>query len=256
MEFREADGVRVPALGFGTWQLRGKTCREGVRHALELGYRHLDTARMYRNEVEVGQGLRDSGIDRSETFLVSKIPGSSLDRDSVRRETQASLSDLGTDYLDLLLIHHPSSSVPLAETLEAMRAEQDAGRVRHLGVSNFSSELMEEAMDSAPILCNQIEYHPGKPQERAIAAAREHGVLITAYSPFARGALVKRGEFEQIGRRHGKTAGQVLLRWLLDQESVTTIPRASDARHREENLDVFDFTLSEEEREQIGAMGV
>ncbi|MBW3661712.1 MAG: aldo/keto reductase [Actinobacteria bacterium] len=255
MEHVEVQGETVPALGFGTWELRGPDCREGVRHALELGYRHIDTARKYGNETEVGGGISDSGIPREEIFLVTKVPASALDRDSVTAATEASLRELGTDHLDLLLIHQPSSDVPLEETLGAMREQQDAGRVRHLGVSNFDVDLMLQATEHAPILTNQIEYHPGNRQDAIVAAARERDILVTAYSPLDTGSLVGDATLEEIGRAYGKTAQQVAIRWLLDQELVATIPRSSDPVHRQENLDVFDFALTDDDRRRIAALG-
>lgn len=253
MEYVETRGVRVPALGFGTWQLRGQGCRDGVADALEIGYRHIDTARQYGNEAEVGRALADRGVDRDEVFLVTKIDVGSLDRASVERETEASLHELGTDHIDLLLIHHPSDEVSLAETLEAMRGQQEAGKVRHLGVSNFDADLMLEATRHAEILTNQIEYHPGVSADDVLAAARERGIFITAYSPLDTGGLVGDDTLAEIGRGHGKTAQQVAIRWLLDQELVSTIPRSSDPAHRREDFDVFDFSLSEESRRRIAA---
>jgi 2,5-diketo-D-gluconate reductase B len=253
MEYVKAQGATVPALGFGTWQLRGEDCREGVRHALALGYRHVDTARMYRNEAEVGRGMADSGVDRDEIFLVTKVPRGKLDRASVVAETDASLRELGTDRIDLLLIHHPSDDVPLGETLGAMREQQDAGKVRWLGVSNFDADLMLEATGHAGILTNQVEYHPGLRQDEVLAAARKHDIVVTAYSPLDTGGLVGDDTLAAIGRGHGKTAQQVAIRWLLDQELVATIPRSADASHREENLDVFDFSLTDDERERVAA---
>lgn len=255
MEHVKVQGETVPALGFGTWELRGPDCREGVRHALELGYRHIDTARKYGNEADVGRGISDSGVSRDEIFLVTKIPEGSLDRASVAAETEASLRELATDHLDLLLIHQPSSDVPLEETLEAMREQQDAGRVRHLGVSNFDVDLMLQATGHAPILTNQIEYHPGNRQDAIVEAAREHDILVTAYSPLDTGGLVGDPTLEEIGRAYGKTAQQVAIRWLLDQELVATIPRSGDPAHRQENLDVFDFALTHDDRRRIAAFG-
>lgn len=251
MEYVETQGVRVPALGFGTWQLRGQECRDGVADALEIGYRHIDTARQYGNEAEVGRAIADSGVDRDEIFLVTKINVGALDRESVERETEASLRELGTDHIDLLLIHHPSDEVPLTETLEAMRGQQEAGRVRHLGVSNFDADLMLEATRHAEILTNQIEYHPGVSPDEVLTAARDRGIFITAYSPLDTGGLVGDDTLAEIGRAHGKTAQQVAIRWLLDQELVATIPRSSDPDHRREDFDVFDFSLRDDERQRI-----
>lgn len=248
-----AHGAAIPALGFGTWQLRGQECREGVRHALELGYRHVDTARMYGNEAEVGRGVADAGIDRDEVFVVTKLRAGSLDPASVATETEASLRALDLDHVDLLLIHHPSHDVPLEQTLDAMRQQQEAGHTRHLGVSNFDADLMVRATELAPIVTNQVEYHPGRSQDAVLTAAREQDVTVTAYSPLDTGGLVGDDVLSEIGRQYGKSAQQVALRWLLDQDGVAAIPRSKSPDHRRENLDVFDFELSDEDHRRITA---
>ena len=252
MEHVEVQGVRIPAIGLGTWQLRGEACREAVAHAISVGYRHIDTARAYRNETEVGQGIRDSGVDRDELFLVTKVPPSDADRDGVDREVAASLRELAVDRIDLLLLHWPSP-VPIAETMAAFRAQQDAGRVRHLGVSNFSVARLEEARAQAPLLTVQNEYHPGHPDPEVLAWCQANDLAYTAYSPLATGSAADRAALADIGERHGKTAAQVALRWLIQQDDVVTIPRSSDPTHREQNLDVFDFALTDAEMERITA---
>lgn len=248
-EHVEVQGVRVPTIGFGTWQLNGDACRDAVRHALELGYRHLDTARMYRNEREVGEGVRDSGLDRDEVFLVTKIPSSKLSRSDVHRETEASLRELRTDHVDLLLIHWPNDEIPLDETLDAMVEQREREHVRYLGVSNFSVDLLEEARRHAPILANQVSYQPGTDLDDLLAACREHDVTLTAYSPLK--GVLGRPAVRDIAEEHGRTPAQVALRWLIQQPNVTTIPRSDDPRHREENLAVFDFELSADEMERL-----
>src|SRR5690606_12898955 len=155
----------------------------GVRHALELGYRQIDTAQAYENEREVGEGIADSGVPREDIFLTTKIRGENLAGERVGPAVDASLRRLATDYVDLLLIHWPTDEVPLAETLEAMSAAKDAGKVRHLGVSNFRGPLLLEAMELAPILADQVPYQPGRTQNTLLAIAAEHDVLLTAYSP-------------------------------------------------------------------------
>lgn len=249
MEYVEVQDERIPALGFGTWQLRDRQCREAVRHALELGYRHLDTARMYRNEREVGEGLRESGVDREDVFLVTKIPQGSLDAAGVHRETEASLRDLGVEYVDLLLIHWPSPRVPMGETLGAMLEQRDRGHARHLGVSNFSVTQVEEALSHAPILADQVSYQPGKDRHDLVAACVEHDLTLTAYTPLK--GVLDEPVVREVAERHDRTPAQVALRWLLQQDNVTTIPRSSDPGHREEDLDVFGFELDDEEVERL-----
>ena len=243
-------GEQVPALGFGTWQLTGDEAREGTRHAIELGYRQIDTAQAYRNEAEVGQGIADSGVAREEIFLTTKIVGETLAGDQVGPAVDASLRRLGTDYVDLLLIHWPTDDVPLGETLEAMMAAKDADKVRHLGVSNFRGPLLLEAMELAPILADQVPYQPGRTQNTLLGIAAERDVMITAYSPL-RGEGVQSPVLAEIGEAHGKSPYQVALRWLLQQDNVSPIPRSSNPDRRSQNFDVFDFELSVDEMARI-----
>lgn len=248
-----APQLRVPAVGFGTWPLRGRQCRQAVTHALSVGYRHLDTARMYRNEDDVGAGLRDSGVDRDEVLVVTKVQPGDADRDGVRREVEASLRELGLDRLDLLLLHAPGR-VPVEETMDAFREQQEAGRVRHVGVSNFDVIGLDRAAAEAPVACVQNQYHPGLDQQSVLAWCREHAVAYVAYSPLDVDRPV-RAALAEIGERHGKSWAQVAIRWLLQQEPVATIPRSRDDAHREQNLDVFDFELAEEEMARITGLG-
>ena len=244
----------MPLLGFGTWQLTGRDCEVGVRDALELGYRHIDTARMYGNEAEVGQGLHDSGLNRDEVFVTTKLWYSDLSAIGVHDHVERSLRALRTEYVDLLLIHWPSQRVPLAETLGAMIEARDAGRAKHLGVANFPTALLREALEHAPLICDQVEYHPYLGQPALLALARERDLMLTAYSPLAQGAVLRDPVVTQIAEEHRKSPGQVVLRWLLDQPNVAAIPKASSHEHRAANLDVFDFELSDEERGAIAGL--
>ncbi|MBA3327207.1 MAG: aldo/keto reductase [Solirubrobacterales bacterium] len=248
-------GVEIPKLGLGTWQITGAEAIAGVRDALELGYRHVDTARMYGNEAEVGRGIAESAAEREDIFLTTKLAHDDLRAAGVRRQAESSLRDLATEYVDLLLIHWPSpEGVPLGETLGAMRELQDEGKVRHLGVSNFPTALVEEALEHAAILCDQVEYHAYLGQSALLALARERDLLITAYSPFAHGDLLADGVLREIGEAHGKSTGQVALRWLLDQPHVAAVPKASSRDNRAANIDVFDFDLDDDERGRIAGL--
>src|SRR5919108_56633 len=253
-EIVEVQGTRVPALGFGTWLLEGEDAAEGVRDALEIGYRQIDTARAYENEREVGRGIADSGVPRDEIFLTTKVPHDEAAAEQIERAAEESLERLGVDRLDLLLLHWPNGKVPLEETLGAMNRLREDGRTRHIGVSNFPAGLLGQALELAPIFCNQVEYHPFLGQDRLLELARAHDVLITAYSPLAHGRVPDDETLSRIGRAHGKTAGQVALRWLLDQDHVSPIPKASSHDRRIENFEVFDFDLSPEERAEIDAL--
>ena len=251
----EVQGQRVPALGFGTWQLSGAEAREATRDALEIGYRQIDTAQAYGNEDEVGKAIAESGVAREDIFLTTKIVRDTLRGDRVGPAVDESLRKLGTDYVDLLLIHWPTDEVPLGETLGAMRAAQEAGKVRHLGVSNFRAPLLREAMEHAPILADQVPYQPGRTQSSLLALAAEHDVMITAYSPL-RGNGLKDPALAAVATKHGKSVQQVALRWLLQQDKVSPIPRSAKADHRRSNFDVFDFELDADDMATIGAIRV
>jgi 2,5-diketo-D-gluconate reductase B len=247
-------GIEIPKLGLGTWPMRGDTCVEAVRDALELGYHHVDTARAYGNEAQVGQALHDSGRNRDEIFLTTKLWYTDLHSVGVHDQIEQSLRDLRTEYIDLLLIHWPNRRVPLAEPLEAMVAARDAGRVRHLGVSNFPSALLREALDRAPIVCDQLEYHPYLGQPEVLALARERDLMVTAYSPLAQGRVLRDPVIAEIAEAHGRTPAQVVLRWLFAQPQVAAVPKAARREHRQANIEVFDFELSDEERGRIAGL--
>ena len=244
----------LPRLGFGTWQITGPDCAEAVRHALEIGYRHIDTARAYENEREVGRGIAGSGVPREEIFVTTKVPHTRLRPDQVRASAEASLRDLGLDQVDLLLAHWPDPDVPLEDTLGAFTRLQEEGLTRLIGVSNFPPGLFARALELAPVATNQVEYHPFLGQERLLEVAEAHDVFLTAYSPLAHGRVVEEPVLQEIGAAHGKSAGQVALRWLLDQPRVAAVPKAAGAARRAENLDVLDFELAPEERARIQAL--
>ena len=250
----EVQGSSVPRLGFGTWQIEGSDATEAVRDALEIGYRQIDTARAYGNEAEVGEGIAQSGVDRAEIFLTTKVFPGDFEPEALKAATEDSLRSLGTDYLDLLLLHWPDESVPLERTLAALVELREAQKIRQLGVSNFPAGLLARALEHAPVFCDQVEYHPFLGQERLLELARESDVLVTAYSPLAHGRVPDDATLGEIGEAHGKSAGQVALRWLLDQPGVSPIPKASSHERRVENFEVFDFSLSDDERARIDAL--
>ncbi|HWE75822.1 MAG TPA: aldo/keto reductase [Stellaceae bacterium] len=256
MDVIAVKNVSVPALGFGTWALSGNAAYRATRMVLDLGYRHIDTAQIYGNEAEIGRAIRDSGLARDEIFLTTKIAPSNLARADVRRSHEESLRRLGLDQVDLLLIHWPNASVPLGETLEALTALRDAGKTRNIGVSNFTAALLRETIEhhGAEIVCNQAEYHPFLPQRRLIEAMRRYGLMLTAYAPVARGRVFTDKTLTAIGRKYGKSGGQVALRWLLDQDKVAAIPKAGKREHAAANLEIFDFHLSQEDRTAIDTL--
>lgn len=255
MEHKTIKGEKVPALGLGTWRLSGQQCADAVEFALGMGYRHVDTAQMYDNEAEVGRGITSSGVDRGEVFLITKLRTSNFTHDAVLDSTRESLRKLGTDYVDLLLMHWPNPSVPVGETVGAMAELQDAGSARHIGVSNFSPRQVEEAAEYATIFCNQVEYHPYRDQGELHGQANDMDYLLTAYSPVAKGRAANDATLKEIGAAHDKTPAQVALRWLVQQGKVAAIPKASSDEHLKANLDIFDFELTDEEMQRVFALG-
>lgn len=254
MIYATIQGVAVPALGFGTWELSGTDCVGAVEHALALGYRHLDTAQGYDNEAFVGEGLRRSGVPRDEVFLVTKVKPDNFRRDRVLSSTRESLSKLRTDYVDLLLMHWPNPEVPLEETLGAFLELREQGAVRGIGVSNFRSKLVDEAQAVTRIFANQVEYHPYLGQKTLLEQARAQDYMLTAYSPIAQGKVLDDAVLTEIGEAHGKNPVQVSLRWLVQQDHVVAIPKAGSAKNRVANFDIFDFELSDAEMTRIFAL--
>jgi diketogulonate reductase-like aldo/keto reductase len=256
MQYIGVKGVKVPALGFGTWGLSGREAYAATRQALELGYRHIDTAQIYGNETEVGRAIRDSGIARAEIFLTTKVAPSNLRAAAVRRSHEESLHRLGLDEVDLLLVHWPNAQIPLGETLGALATLRREGKTRFIGVSNFTVALLNESVErhGADLLCNQIEYHPFLAQGAVRAALQRYGMMLTAYAPVARGQVFKEKTLTAIGKKYGKSAGQVALRWLIEQENVAAVPKAAQRAHAAANIDIFDFALSAEDRAAIDAL--
>ena len=255
MRVVEAKGFKIPIVGLGTWALRGRDCARLTEQAIRLGYRHIDTAQMYDNEREVGEGIRASGL-RAEVMVTTKVQPTLLAPHDLERSVKESLARLRLDIIDLLLIHWPNPRVPLAETLGAMAKVKREGYTRQIGVSNFTVALLEDAnkISGEPLVCNQIECHPFLNQDKVIAACRKHGMAVVAYSPIARGGAKDDKVMEKIGHAHGKTAAQVCLRWLV-QQGIVVIPRTSKIERLEENFALFDFELSDAEMREIAALG-
>ena len=247
-----ASGQEVPIFGLGTWQLKGRQCERIVKEAIALGYTHIDTAWMYQNQREIGKALRDTGVDREGIFLTTKIWHTHLRHADVLAQFKECLSDLQMDYVDLLLIHHPGNSVPVAETLEAFQKLYDAGQVKSIGISNFSIAQVEEACEVSelPICTNQVEYHVRRNRSELRDYCHGRGVAMTAHRPLAVGDLAGDAVLRGIGENHGKTAAQVALRWLIQQD-IITIPKSGSVPHLRENLDVFEWQLTDEEMQAL-----
>jgi len=251
----KAHGAEIPAIGFGTSGM-GYITAEHVAAALKAGYRHIDTARKYGTEPAVGEGMRASGIPRREIFVCTKVSHENLHAGDFARSVDESLKALGVDYVDVLLVHWPEKNTPLAETMEALAKAKRQGLTRHVGVANFNSAMLDDAIALCPepLVTLQVECHPYLDQSKVIAACRERGLVLTAYCPLARGRIKGDPVLADIGRRSGKTCAQVALRWLMQQQMIAAIPRSANAARIAENIDVFDFKLDDNEMRRIGAL--
>lgn len=248
-------GVHIPAIGFGTFRCKGDAGQRAISDALEIGYRHIDTAQMYKNEAETGEAVRGSSIRREEIWVTTKIWPDRFRDGELQRAAEESARMLGTEP-DLLLLHWPNPTIPLRATIGALNEVKRRGLTNHIGVSNFSVELIEQALSLTrePLLVNQVEYHPYLSQEALIAVLRKNGIALTAYSPLAKGRVFRDRTLQIIGERHGKNAGQVALRWLLQQDGVIAIPGSSRKAHATANFDIFDFELTDSEMAEISAL--
>ncbi|KKX28149.1 aldo/keto reductase [Rhizobium sp. LC145] len=253
MHVVSANGANIPALGFGTFRMPGPDVLRILPQALELGFRHVDTAQIYGNEAQVGEVIAKSGIPRADIFLTTKVWVDKYRHKDFIASVDESLKKLQTDHVDLLLLHWPKSEVSLAERIGALNEVRKAGKVRHIGVSNFNTALMAEAvkLSDAPIANNQIEYHPYLDQSKVIAAARKDGISITAYYLMADGKVPQDEVLKEIGSRHGKTAAQVALRWAVQQKDVIALSKTATESRLQENFDIFDFALTEKEMQAI-----
>lgn len=246
-------GPEIPALGLGTWQLEGTACEETVLRALRMGYRHIDTAEAYGNEEQVGRALADADVEPQDVFVTSKVWHDHLRHDDVLEACGGSLERLGLDALDLYLIHWPNASVPLEETVAAMEELREKGTIRAWGVSNFTVAHLRETLEHGAPSVNQVELHPRLRQEELDRFCRESDIVLTAYSPLARGEAPGIDALEEIGERYGKSGAQVALRWSL-QHGHVVIPKSSGRDHLAENADVLDFTLTDDEMATVDGL--
>ncbi|MCV9997831.1 aldo/keto reductase [Pararhizobium sp. YC-54] len=248
-----ANGATIPALGFGTFRMPGPDVLRILPEALKIGFRHVDTAQAYGNEVEVGTAIEQSGIPRSDVFLTTKVWVDNYDEGAFAASVDGSLQKLKTEYVDLLLLHWPGSPVPLAEQIERLNAIQKAGKARHIGVSNFNTHQMDEAakLSQAPLVTNQVEYHPYLDQFKVLEDADRLGMAITAYYAMADGRVPRDPVLNDIGSHHGKTAAQVVLRWLIQQQGVVALTKTATPSRLAENFDIFDFVLSVDQMKAI-----
>jgi diketogulonate reductase-like aldo/keto reductase len=253
------NGAEIPAIGLGTWTLRGDHCSDLVQHALAVGYRHIDTARMYDNEAAVGAGIKASPVPRDDIFLTTKVWWTDLAPPDLERSAEGSLKRLGLDYVDLLLIHWPNAQIPLDGTIKALNRMRERGLTRHIGVANFPTRLLAEAisLSEAPLVANQVEYHPYLDQTKVHAACRAAGLAMVSYCPLYRsGGLLEEPAVLSAASRLGKTPGQIVLRWHVQQEGVVPIPRTTKKERLAENAAIFDFELSDAEMAAISALTI
>ena len=252
---REIQGTSVPAIGYGTWELEGDDCFEGVLAGLQMGYRHIDTAQAYENEHLVGQAITASGVDRSEIFLTTKIWNDNFSPEAIKSSFGESLEKLETDYVDLLLLHWPLELEGIEENLKAMTDLVDHGGVRHIGVANFTPRQLETVLEMAPIFCNQVEHHPFLAQPSLVEMAAQHDILLTAYSPLARGEVLEDDTIKGIAEARDASPTQVSLRWLLDEsDQISVIPKATSREHAEENLAASDVFLDDDDRSALAGL--
>jgi 2,5-diketo-D-gluconate reductase B len=249
-----AHGAQMPTIGFGTSSLGD--CGEIVATALGLGYRLIDTAWKYGTERGVGDGIRASGLRREEIFLTTKVSHEYLRGDDFARSVDESLKNLRVDYVDLLMIHWPNPEIPLREPVAALAKAKRQGLARHIGVANFNIALLDEAIRLCPepLVNLQAEYHAHLDQTKLLDACRRRGLIFTAYCPLGRGRLLKDPVLAEIAAQNGRTVAQIALRWLVQQGNIVPIPRSSNAKRMAENLDVFDFALTEDEMKRIAAL--
>lgn len=252
MEYVELQDEKIPAIGLGTWQLTENTA-EAVENAIKLGYTHIDTAQAYGNEEGVGSGIQNADIDRDEIWLTTKVWRDNLNKENLKESVEESLNKLETDYVDLLLIHWPFSEMDLEAVLKEMDELVEEGKARNIGISNFTAEQTRKAQELSEhdLLTNQVEYHPFLDQDEVLGECRNQNMMLTAYSPLARGDVIGNETLQEIGEKYGKSEVQVALRWLIQQNGVCAIPKATSLEHQKSNLDIFDFKLSEREMREI-----
>ena len=255
---RTAGQANIPVLGLGTWQSTGQDCIDVVSQALQMGYEHIDTAQAYDNEVEVGKGMKQSGVPRDKFFLTTKIfpDDMKFEPEKLTAAAKRSLENLDTDYVDLLLLHWPDDRVPLSETIPALCELQKQGLTRHIGVSNFNIAHIIEAEKYAdvPIAVNQVEFHPFIKQNTLQTFLNNHHILLEAYSPLARGDVFDNEVIKEIADKHNVTPAQVSLAWILSDKRRVAIPKTSNPDHLQGNLDAIDVQLSSDEIEKIGSL--
>lgn len=256
MEYLQTQGISLPRLGLGTFRMQGDACRAAVESALGLGYRHIDTAEMYGNEDPIGVAIAASGIARKNLHVTTKVWNENLAPDAIRRSFDASLKKLRLDQVDLYLVHWPSKKMNLPAMFETLMQLKQEGRTRAIGVANFNVTLLKTVVEEiqAPIACNQIEYHVMLDQTPVRQYLAAKSIPLVAYCPLAQGRAASDPTLIEIGRKHGASAAQVALKWLLDQDGVAAIPKASRAESQQANLDAWNIGLDDEDMKAIAGL--
>ncbi len=256
MEMITSHGLRMPKLGLGTWRMKGDECREAVERAFSLGYRHIDTAEMYGNEEDVGRALAGARLPRADIHVTTKVWWDHLAPDAMRNAIETSLRKLQTDYVDLYMIHWPAPDMNLPLALETMVKLKEEGLIHAIGVCNFPVALLRQAVEEigAPIAANQVEYHVLLGQQPVLDYLQKHDMALTAYCPIAQGKLADHEELGVIARKHGATAAQIALKWLIDQPGVAAIPKAARRESQIANLEAMKITLDDADRAAIAAL--
>ncbi len=242
---------KVPSPGLGTYQLTGKAGEQAISDAIRRGYRHLDSAQYYRNEEVVGNAVRNSGKVRKDFFVATKIWPTEFSKRNFMPAVERSIRELNLDYIDLLLLHWPADDTANDVASELMNEAIHKGYARLVGVSNFSIAQLKRAQSLAPVFCNQVEYNPYTIQKEMVEYIQANNLMMTAYQPLSRGKVNTDATIISLGKKYGKTPGQIVLRWLVQQENVCPIPKAGSEKHLIENMKIFDFSLSEGDMEMI-----
>ena len=256
MENLQTQGIALPRLGLGTFRLQGDACRAAVESAIALGYRHIDTAEMYGNEEAIGAAIAASRVARKELHVTTKVWNENLAPDAIRRAFDASLKKLRVDQVDLYLVHWPARNMNLPAMFETLMKLKQEGRTRAIGVANFNIALLKTVVEDikAPIACNQVEYHVMLDQTKLRQYLTAKSIPLVAYCPLAQGRVASEDVLTRIGRKHDASAAQVALKWLLDQDGVAAIPKASRAESQQANLDALKLRLDDDDRKAIAAL--
>jgi 2,5-diketo-D-gluconate reductase B len=256
MEQLQTQGINLPRLGLGTFRMQGNACRAAVESALALGYRHIDTAEMYGNEEAIGAAIASSKIARKDLHITTKVWNDNLAPDAIRRAFDTSLKKLGLDQIDLYLVHWPAPNMNLPAMFETLMRLRQEGRTRAIGVANFNVALLKKVVEDikAPIACNQVEYHVMLDQTRLRQYLTARSIPLVAYCPLAQGRAASNETLVAIGKKHGASAAQVALKWLLDQDGVAAIPKASRTESQRANLEALNIGLDDDDRQAIASL--